>query len=241
VQYDKNTFLDLADDVDRQHREGMASMSDDLHEIHFEGPVADELRENRRDLFKKVAIGGGVLTAATLAGPLSGILPSSWAADAPSDADLARFAQSLELAAVAAYKAAAGTGKLDATATSVGTLFAGHHQDHADAFTPVLGDQAVTEPNQKVLDKFGPMIASAPDQAAILDIARMIEEGAASTYLLALGIVSVKPATLLATILPVESQHATVLATVLKMPAADYLPSFVTVDNALQPTDYPVS
>jgi hypothetical protein len=219
----------------------MRTMSEDLHEIHFEGEVADELRENRRNLFAKMAVGGGVLTAATLAGPLSGLLPASWAADAPSDADLARFAQSLELAAVAAYKAAAGTGKLDATATSVGTLFAGHHQDHADSFKPVLGDKAVTQPNQKVVDRFGPMITAAPDQAAILDIARQIEEGAASTYLLALGIVSAEPATLLSTILPVESQHATVLATVLKKPAGDYLPSFVTVDNALQPTDYPVS
>ena len=120
-EYDSDALLRLADDVDRQHREGMRTMSEDLHQIHFEGEVADELRENRRNLFAKMAVGGGVLTAATLAGPLSGLLPASWAADAPSDADLARFAQSLELAAVAAYKAAAGTGKLDATATSVGT------------------------------------------------------------------------------------------------------------------------
>ncbi len=241
MQYDEQTFLAMAEEVDQEHREGMRTMSDDLHQIHFEGEVADELRESRRNLFKKAAVGGGVLTAAAAFSPISGFLPSAWAQAAPSDADLAKFAQSVELAAVAAYKAAAGTGKLDATATAVGTLFASHHQDHADSFNPILGDQKVTQPNQKVVSTFGPQIQGAADQAAILQIAYKIEEAAASTYLFGLGAIGIEGAALLATILPVESQHATVLGTVLKLDIKSYIPAFVSTDNALSPKDYPVS
>ncbi len=241
MQYDQQTFLAMADDVDKEHRAGMTSMSEDLHKIHFEGDVADELRESRRDLFKKAAVGGGVLTAAAALGPITNLVPSAWAQNTPSDADLARFAQSVELAAVAAYGAAGQTGKLDATASAVGQLFSSHHQDHADAFNPILKDQAVTKPNAKVVSTFAPMIQGAADQAAILEIAYKIEEAAASTYLFALGVVAADSAALLSTILPVEGQHATVIGTVLKKPIGDYVPPFVTVDNALNPSDYPVS
>ena len=43
----------------------------------------------------------------------------------------------------------------------------------------------------------------------------------------------------LATILPVESQHATVLATALGKPASEYLIDFLTTDAAVDPADYP--
>ena len=43
-----------------------------------------------------------------------------------------------------------------------------------------------------------------------------------------------------ASILPVESQHAVVLGSVLGKPATDYVPSFETTDAAVDPTKYPI-
>jgi rubrerythrin len=181
-----------------------------------------------------------VVAAGTMLAPVSAFMPAAWAATAPSDADLAKFAASLELAAVGAYQAAVKTGKLSAASVAVGTLFASHHQDHADALNSILGAAAVKAGNKTVLAAFGPKIASAANEAAILEIAYTVEEAAASTYLYALGSISdLTNAGALATILPVESQHATVLATVLKKPATDYLIDFLTLDNALDPAKYP--
>jgi hypothetical protein len=44
-----------------------------------------------------------------------------------------------------------------------------------------------------------------------------------------------KNAALMATILPVDSQHATVLATILEKDAAEYLVEFLTTERAAEP------
>jgi rubrerythrin len=241
VQIDKSQLDDLSQEADQLHHESMRTIREEFAEIHF-GEVVPGHRNTRRSFLGKAGAGGALLTVGSMVMPLSRLMPAAWAQADPSDADLAKFAAGLELAAVRAYKAAAGTGKLSAQAKAVGVMFAGHHQDHADALNDILGDQAVKAPNKTVLDKFGPMITGAKDEPAILEIARGVEEGAASTYLLAIGLLDdAKSAGALGTILPVESQHATVLATVLKKPASDYLIDFVTTDNALKPADYPAS
>ena len=239
MQIDKRQLAGLSEEVDQLHHESMKTLKDEFGEIHF-GELAKNNRDARRDFMKKAGIGGAALTVGSMVSPISAFLPQAWAADAPSDADLAKFAASLELAAVAAYGVAVKTGKLSDAAKNVGTLFASHHQDHADALNSILGSAAVTKPNTTVVNAFGPKIQAAADEAAILEIARTVEEGAASTYLFALGYLQDKKnAGALATILPVESQHATVLATVLKKPASDYLIDFLTLDNALDPAKYP--
>ena len=241
MQIDKRQLKDMTEEVDQLHHESMRTLRDEFGEIHF-GDGGKSLRNGRRDFMVKAGVGGAALAAGSLIAPVSGLMPAAWAADTATytDVDLAKFAAGLELAAVGAYQAAVKTGKLSDAAKGVGTVFATHHQDHADALNSILGSAKVTAGNKTVLSTFGPKIAGAADEAAILDIARMIEEAAASTYLFAIGaLTDPKNAGALATILPVESQHATVLATVLKKPASDYLIDFVTLDNALDPAKFP--
>ena len=125
---------------------------------------------------------------------------------------------------------------------SVGSLFAGHHQEHAEAFGGLAGSAATRQPNAAILDAFGPMIAGAADQAAVLEIAYGLEEAAAATYLFALGALqSPQAAAATATVLPIESQHAVVLAFALGKDIPSFMPSFETVDQALDPADFPIS
>jgi rubrerythrin len=241
VHLDDRRLAELSDEVDQLHHESMKTVEQDLAEVHF-GEVAGQLRDARRRFLSKSLVGGAAITAGSMVMPISRFLPAAFAADTPSDADLAKFAQSLELAAVAAYKAAAATGKLSAPVSDVASVFQGHHQDHADAFAAILGDAAVTKPNKGVLAAFAPKIKSAADEKALLEIAYTIEEAAAATYYSALGVVKdQKAAGALATILPVESQHAVVLATALGKPASTYLIDFQDAQNALSPDKYPVS
>jgi hypothetical protein len=241
LQIDRRQVRELTDEVDQLHHESMRTIREEYAEIHF-GEIVPGHRESRRGFLTKAVTGGAVLTAGSLVLPVSRLVPAAWAQSASPDVELARFAASLELAAVEAYKAAADSGKLDNTATEIGAMFGGHHQQHADALNAVVGeDVAVTKPNAKILDQFGPMIADAADQAGVLEVAYQLEEGAASTYLLAIGrLEDARNAGSLATILPVESQHATVLATILGKDPKDYLIDFLNTDAALDPSDYPV-
>ena len=75
-------------------------------------------------------------------------------------------------------------------------------------------------------------------------LANGLENAAAATYLFALGALTSKAALqLTASILPVESQHAVVLGTVLGKAPTDktYLPSFQTQDGAVTPDEFPIA
>lgn len=240
MQIDKGQLSELTDQVDQLHHESMRTLKEEFGEIHF-GEYAKATRGGRRDFMKKAGVGGAALTVGSMVSPISRFLPAAWAEDAPlDDAALAAFAAGLELAAVAAYGVAVDTGKLSAAAAKTGGTFKSHHQDHADALNSILGDAAVDKPNNTVVTTFAPMIQKAKDEAAVLTIAYQIEEAAAATYLFALGaITDLKNAGALATILPVESQHAVVLGTAVKMSPADYLPDFQNQDAALNPSKFP--
>ena len=85
------------------------------------------------------------------------------------------------------------------------------------------------------------MIQGAADEDAVLNVLYGVEEAAASTYLATIGaITDATDAGTLATILPVESQHATVLGTFLQKDPSSYLIDFVTTDTALDIKDYPI-
>jgi hypothetical protein len=218
-------------------------MEEQIRELH-RGDAGRLLAESRRSFVKKVGVGGAVVSLGSALVPVSRLVPAAWAQgdDAElSDADIAGFAESVELAAVAAYEAAVGTGLLDPTATEVGTLFAGHHADHGAAFASLAGDAATGEANATVLEAFGPMIEAATDQAELLTIAKQLEEHASSTYVFALGaLTTTEAAAATATVLPIESQHAVVLGQFLELPIGDYMPVFETTDEALDPAEYPV-
>ena len=233
----------LVERVDDQHRDGMRTVRSELDELHF-GETGQRLGSTRRQLLGRAAAGGAMLTLAGTLVPVSRLLPAA-AAQELTDVDIASFAASVELAAVDAYQAAIDSGKVtDAAVGAAATTFQSHHREHAAAFNGLATANGAEEvgSNQAVLTAFGPMLEAAADQAAILEIAYQLEEGAAATYLFALGALTVPEAyAATATILPIESQHATVLGTVLGKSADEYLPAFISQDAALNPADFPIA
>ena len=78
------------------------------------------------------------------------------------DQGIAGFAQGVELAAVAAYTAAAPL--LTSATLPVAQLFMSHHQQHADAFGAVAGSKAVTAPNAALIAAVSPALAALTDE-----------------------------------------------------------------------------
>lgn len=225
-------------DVDDRHRAGMAAFALEQREA-----VRDAVRTpSRRRFLRDAGLGGLAVTVGSALLPIGRLVAPVGAQSTPSEADIARFAASLEYAAVAAYQAAADTGKISRPVLDVATTFAGHHQDHGDAFASFVGEDVPA--NQTVLDTFGPQIAQAADEAALLEIAFGVENAAAATYLFALGVLENPDAVgAVASILPVEAQHAVVLGQALGKDLTDggMVPSFETTDAALDPADFPIS
>ena len=80
----------------------------------------------------------------------------------------------------------------------------------------------------------------ASDERAALRVALALENEAASTYLFALGSLEATDALqVAASILPVESQHAVVLATLVNQAPGETFPVFETQDQALTPDEFP--
>ena len=230
----------LADDVDEQHRDGMATMASGIAELHAE--TRSFRADDRRSFLRKAGAGAGALTIGTSVLSFRSLAAAAAQDKALTDGDIAAFAESVELTAVEAYKAAAASGKLTPAIVEVGTMFAGHHAEHASAFAGASGGLAKGKPNAKLLTAVGDQLKNAGDQKAILGIAYDLEEAAAATYLFALGALkSAAALQLTASILPVESQHAVVIATALGRPASDYLPNFQTSDKAVDPAKFPVA
>lgn len=232
----RRQLTELSERVDQLHHESMRAAREHFAEAHF-GP---DLRSARRSFLAKASAGGAVLTIGSSLVPFARLVPAALGQEPSGDLALANFAQSVERAAVAAYGAAIETGKLSDAAVGVSEMFADHHDDHANALQAAAADEQV-EANVLVLQEFGPMISGADDEAAILTAAYQIEEAAAATYLFGLGeIEDATTAGLLATILPVESQHATVLASLLGTPELALEEAFVSPDSALSPDEFPI-
>lgn len=225
--------------TDDEHRAGMGALPQQIAELHH-GEGRTIVGHSRRQFMKRLGLTGLAVTIGSQLIPMRSLMPTSFAAD--GDAGLAAFAESVELAAVEAYKAAAGSGLVTTKGVlDAATTFAGHHTEHAAAFGAAAGSAATKKPNPKLLAAVAGQLKGAKDQAAVLKIAFDLEGAAAATYLFALGALTSKSALqLTASILPVEAQHAVVLGQVLGLPATDYVPSFETVTAAVNPADYPI-
>lgn len=223
-------------EVDDQHRDTIATFADDALEGHhalleLAGPTS------RREFARRVglataAMGAGVVSIAALTRPAV----AQTGPDAPITVDqLLRFAQAVELAAVEAYAAAASSGKVTTPAVlAAATTFAGHHREHAAAF----GRGSTSAPNAALLQQVGDQITAATSENAVIEIAYLVENAAASTYQLAIaeiarfdafepgpgtttttaapGVPAAQEAQeIFASILPIEASHAVVLGAVL--------------------------
>ena len=232
-------------EVDDLHRHGMQTIDEDIAARHT--GAAQRLGSSRRRFLQGVGLGGLAVAIGGAVVPVAGMVNSA-SAQTLDDNAIAKFAESIELAAVAAYGAAAQSGKVKTPAVLAAmAVFAGHHEAHAKAFGAFAGDVATAKPNPTLLRTVGDQIRSATDESAVLEIAFQVENGAASTYLFAISAFTGQD-TLSATasILPVEAQHAAVIGHVLgKDPdpanSKTYLPAFQTQDEALQPNKFPVA
>jgi hypothetical protein len=158
------------------------------------------------------------------------------------DAGLQAFAQSIELALAQAYAEVAGAGSITAAAIEATATFAQHHQEHARALGDAAGGRAVDSPNRRLVDRFRADLRKASDEAAALDVLMRLENEAASTYVFVLASLEATPALqLAASILPVEAEHAVVLANLLERDQAPTFPSVETQDQALKPDEFPAS
>lgn len=140
------------------------------------------------------------------------------------DQAIAGYAQGIELAAVAAYSAAASL--LTPATLPVAELFLSHHQQHADAFGAVAGASAVTDPNQALITAVSPALQALTDEMSALEFAFVLEGQAAYTYAAALTLLQDPAyAAATATILPIEAQHQVVLGLALGKSVADVFPT----------------
>lgn len=212
MQITAKELRQLANDVDDMHRDAMSTFQEETAELHH--ALASG---SRRRFLRNAGIAGAGATLIAVAGPLGpmGRLVPAAAAQGLTDTAIAGYAQSVELAAVAAYTAAAGA--LPSDVRPVGELFASHHQEHADAFGAVAGDDARPEANPELVALVTPTLemvgAGGVPVPDILKFARDLENQAVYTYAFALTALQ-DPAFAAATstILPVEASHATVLS-----------------------------
>jgi rubrerythrin len=239
MEITEHQLTQMTKEVEDLHREGMETMADDIAEIHS-GEGRRLMEPARSNFTRGIGMGGAALAIGALSIPLASLWSSAYAA--PSmDVAIAKFAESVELAAVAAYTVAAGTGKVTGAGLTTAKSFAAQHADHAKAFGAFAGDTSKAVANPKLVAALGPQIKAAKSETAIVKIAYTVENAAAETYLYAIGALTDKSAlALTATILPVESQHAAIWANVLGMSLAEYIPPFLQDTGALKPTAYPI-
>ena len=104
MQISAKELRHLASDVDDMHHEAMRTFKEEAAELHLDAVrepphLPEAIRASRRSGGTLLATGGGIATFTRLGGLA--------AAQSLSDTQIAGYAQSIELAAVAAYTAAA--------------------------------------------------------------------------------------------------------------------------------------
>jgi Ferritin-like domain len=210
-------------------------MTDQTSTAHAVGAqLSAPANVNRR----RVLVGGGVAAmAAALAACGSknsgtsaggaGTAPSTSSGGAANDLAVAQLAAGLEVLAVGTYQAAgaaASAGKLGAVPPAVGeyvkTAMA-QHKVHLDAWNKVLtgaGKAKVTQPNSTLKPTVDAEFAKVKDVAGAANLALMLEQIAAQTYLKAIPTLTDKGAIKLAGQMQIiDQQHQAILRYALGM------------------------
>jgi hypothetical protein len=197
---------------------------------------------SRRRLLARLGAGGlalGVGLPATVAAAQEDEAP----ADGEGDAEVAALLETLELAAAEFYDEAIAGGKAaDPAALAMLSDFGRHHREHAAAFGDIAGAQSTGEANRRLLRTFLDQLEQRSSQPEVLRLATDLETAMASTHLATLGDAK-DDATVgaLASILPVEAQHATAAARVAGLDTERAVPALENLDLALDVTQYPAT
>lgn len=212
----------LTRDIDEQHRDGLGTLASDFAELHA---ATRPLR--RRDVLRGAGVGAAVVIGASVL-PIDALAAGAQQTTVakPDDQDIAAFAESIELGIIDAYNVAARTGKLSTPAITTLQLFSSHHAEHAKALGSAGGSKSKGKSNSALVGRASDQFTNAEDEKAVIKIAVDLENAAASTYLSALGgLQSSSALQLVASILPVESQHAMVLSQIIGTPLLDRFPA----------------
>lgn len=202
----------------------------------------DEVVEERRCLAptrRRFLQGVGAAGLAATALPVTSLSAPAVAQEA-GDAAITAFVESIELAMVDAYERI-DLGVLTPPLAATVTAFADHHREHAAALAELAGDAATGEANRELLEDLDGRMTRARDEAAVLELAFSLESSAAATYLFALGALEARGSLeLAASVLPVESEHATVFGAALERRLSELVPAFGNQDAAFKPDSFPI-
>ena len=244
VDFDVDRFNEAVAENTEQHHESMRTIDGDIRDLHAETRKAVG-GASRRDFLVRSALSTAAVTVGSHVLPLGSLFTGVAGAQALTDADIAAFAASIEYSAVAAYAAAATTGKVTTKAVAdAATLFAGQHKAHGDAFVgAAAGKIAKDSPNKTLMNALSTQLSQAANETDIVKLAFMVENAAAATYQFAMGALKdVNAQKLAASILAIEAGHAAVLGQVLFMgdPSKDkdktWLPVFQNEAAFIDPT-----
>ena len=250
-------------DMDQMHHASVPALKDAVDEwkqLHHDvragaGKVVNTLASRRRFLIGSgVALGGLALAACSSSSKSSSTTTTSAAAGGTGtksgaltgDLAIVALAAGLENLAVATYQGgidAATKGKLGAVPPAVVTFAQTaqkHHKAHADAWNAILasvGKSKVTGVDMTV--KTGvvdPAFAKVKNVGDLANLALVLEDVAAATYLNGIGVIESKAGiATAATIQPVEMQHSAILNFVLgKYPVPN---NFAKTTGARAPSD----
>jgi uncharacterized protein YdbL (DUF1318 family) len=247
LDFDVDRFNEAVAENTEQHHESMRTIDADIRELHAETRKVLG-GASRRDFLIRSALATTAVTVGSQLLPMGSLFTGvAGAADVLADADIAAFAASVEYTAVAAYQAAAGSGKVTTKQVAdAATLFATQHKAHGDAFAGASGGKIAKDtPNKTLLGALSTQLGQAATETDVVKLAYMVENAAAATYQFAMGALKDKSAqTLAASILAIEAGHAAVLGQVLYMgdPSKDkaWLPSFQTEAGHVDPTKNPI-
>jgi hypothetical protein len=163
----------------------------------------------RRRFLRRAGVGGALVAVGPVLVPASRFLPPV-AAQAGGDGRIAAFAESVELVAVAAYER--GIELLSEDLAPLLQTFIGHHEEHAEVYAAVAGDEATGRSNAVLLEALAPAIEAFATQNEVLRFARDLENQLSVTCGHLLPRVEGPDAVAaIATILPVEASHSATL------------------------------
>ncbi len=173
-------------------------------------PPTSGIHVDRRRFLARSTAGALLLTAGPAVVPAGGWLAAA-GAQAGRDPQLAAFAESVELVAVAAYEA--GIAFLSEDLAPLLQTLSAHHAEHAEAWAEIAGDLATGQPNELLIAALTEAIDGFSGQSEVLRFARDLENQLSVTcgHLLT-QLEDADAATTAATILPVESSHAAALS-----------------------------